>query len=209
MAPSLPASVLDAQVSPAQHPPAVTTDTDPVAREASLPDGTRVLVRPVTVEDVPLFHANFVHATDDDLRNRFFESLSALPDELVARLSDYDHAREIALAALPLPGSAGPLDAYGVARLATDAPPSDSAELALIVRHDWQRRGLGRVLTQALLDEADRRGVREIWALVLRNNRPMLALLAGFGFRLAVEPGDPMIVRARRRSQAAAPLATT
>lgn len=183
---------------------------DPAPREVALPDGTHILVRPVAASDAPLFHANFAHATDEDLRNRFFESLPALPDELVHRLSNYDHARELALVALPLPGADGPLDAYGVARLAMDAPPSSAAELALIVRHDWQRRGLGRVLTRMLLDEAAKRGIRDIWALVLRNNRPMLALLGGFGFQLMVDPSDPMLVLARLRPPAGGgPLATT
>ncbi|GIL41288.1 hypothetical protein TMPK1_35250 [Rhodospirillales bacterium TMPK1] len=175
----------------------------------ALPDGTQIHVRPVVPQDAPLFHANFAHATEDDLRNRFFESLPALPDELVERLSNYDHTRELALVALPLPGADGPLDAYGIARLAMESAPSKEAELALIVRHDWQRRGVGRVLTQALLAEADRAGVRDIWALVWRNNRPMLTLLSGFGFQLMVDPSDPMVIMARRRRPAEdGPLAT-
>jgi acetyltransferase len=174
--------------------------SDPVDlpdHEIALPDGTQVHIRPVGPDDVPRFYANFAHATEDDLRNRFFEALPSLPDELVARLARYDVTREIALVAVPLPGAGGPLDAYGIARLSRDPASNTSAELALIVRHDWQRRGVGRALTQALLDAAQRYGVLEIWALVLRENRPMLRLLAGFGFTLAVEPGDPMLVRAR------------
>ncbi|MDB5366328.1 MAG: GCN5-related N-acetyltransferase [Rhodospirillales bacterium] len=165
--------------------------------EVALPDGTHVRIRPVGPDDAPRFYANFLHATEEDLRNRFFEALPSLPDELVSRLARYDRTREIALVAVPLPGADGPLDAYGVARLSRDPAPGSSAELALIVRHDWQRRGVGRALTRALLEAAQRYGVLDIWALVLRENRPMLRLLAGFGFTVAVEPGDPMLVRAR------------
>jgi acetyltransferase len=175
-------------------------DPPPVApgeREVTLRDGTRIRIRPVTLDDAPRFRANFSRSTEEDLRNRFFEAMPSLSDELVLRLARYDVSREIALMALPLPGADGPLDAYGVARLSREPPAGTSAELALIVRHDWQRRGVGRALTQVLLDTAQRYGVLEIWALVLRHNGPMLKLLAGFGFTLAVEQGDPMLVRAR------------
>jgi acetyltransferase len=169
----------------------------PDEREVELRDGTRVRLRPVTPADKPRFYANFAHATEEDLRNRFFEALPALPDALVSRLARYDPAREIALVAEPAPGTPGvkPLDAYGVARLSLDPGRTDTAELALIVRHDWQRRGIGRILTATLLETAVRRGVRRIWALVLRSNRPMVTLLRSFGFTIAVEEDDPMLVR--------------
>jgi acetyltransferase len=168
------------------------------ARRTALPDGTPVLLRPVTPADAPLFFANFPYASADDLRNRFFETIRTLPATLVARLSNPHPEQEMTLVCLPCEDTpaAKPQDAYGIARVALEPASLWRGEFALIVRGDWQRRGVGRVLTRTILADAHRRGIEEIYALVLRDNRPMLGLLARFGFVAGIDPDDPMVVRA-------------
>lgn len=170
----------------------------PEARRTALPDGTPVLLRPVTPADAPLFFANFSFASSEDLRNRFFETMRELPPALVARLSNPHPDQEMTLVCLPCDDTPGaqPQDAYGIARVALEPDTLWRGEFALIVRGDWQRRGVGRVLTRTLLADAHARGIEEIYALVLRDNRPMLGLLARFGFVAGSDPDDPMVVRA-------------
>ncbi len=74
----------------------------------------------------------------------------------------------------------------GVARLARQADNED-AEFAVLVRSDQQRRGLGRLLMQALMAHAAARGTQRLVGHVLRDNAPMLQLLTTLGFSRAAD----------------------
>lgn len=56
-------------------------------------------------------------------------------------------------------------------------PDSERAEYAALIEDRWQGRGLGLHLTHQLIDEARDKGVRLLYALVMRENRRMLNLL--------------------------------
>ncbi|TWH69121.1 acetyltransferase (GNAT) family protein [Micromonospora olivasterospora] len=53
----------------------------------------------------------------------------------------------------------------------------DEAEVALLVRDDWQRRGLGTALLRRLLGQAERAGVAAVLLHVQAENGPMLRTL--------------------------------
>ena len=146
-------------------------------------------VRPVRPEDAPRL-AGLVARTDaEDVRLRFGGTMRGLPDNLAALLSQIDYDREMALLASDPAG-----DVVGVSRLAGD-PEGESAEFALIVRSDHQRRGLGRVLMEAIIDYARRRGYRELWGSIARENRAMLDLARELGF-ISQAGRDPARIRA-------------
>ena len=166
--------------------------------ELTLPDGTVLQIRPIRPEDAPRLERNFRRTRSEDIHSRFFASMTALPPSLLARLTQLDYDREIALAALPRPGEAAdPDDGYGIVRLAAD-PDNDQAEFALIVRSDWHGRGLGRALMQLILDYARERGIRTVWGTVLRENTGMIKLVRSLGFAIKVED-DPTTVHAEIR----------
>lgn len=50
-------------------------------------------------------------------------------------------------------------------------------EVVLLVHPDWQARGVGTILLEALLDAAEVRGVRRFRAFVLESNHRMLDML--------------------------------
>jgi acetyltransferase len=161
----------------------------------TLPDGTVLEIRPIRPEDAPRLERNFRRTKPEDIHSRFFASMTALPPTLLARLTQLDYDREIALAALPRPGEAAdPDDGYGVVRLAAD-PDNDQAEFAVIVRSDWHGRGLGRALMRLILDYARERGIRTVWGTVLRENLGMIRLVRSLGFSIKVEE-DPTTVHA-------------
>lgn len=56
------------------------------------------------------------------------------------------------------------------------------AEIALIVRSDLKRRGIGEFLLRGVLARAVRQGLKTLSALVLWENRPMLQLAAKIGY---------------------------
>ncbi len=69
----------------------------------------------------------------------------------------------------------------GYAGLAV-APPDEAWVQNIAVRRDAQRRGIGRLLLEALLAEAARRGVRSTLLEVAADNAPAQRLYATYGF---------------------------
>jgi ribosomal-protein-alanine N-acetyltransferase len=69
----------------------------------------------------------------------------------------------------------------GYAGLAV-APPDEAWVQNIAVRRDAQRRGVGRLLLEALLAEAARRGVRSTLLEVAADNGPAQRLYATYGF---------------------------
>ena len=163
--------------------------------EIGLSDGVRLVIRPVHEADSRLLRANFSKATAEDIHQRFFEYLKLLPDTLVDRLTHFDPCRELALVAVPRAGEGEPDDAYGVVRLAADSDCC-AAEYAIIVRHDWQGRGLGWALTEAVLSAARRKGLKTVFALVLCDNERMIRMLREFGFVFQDSTDEGGVLRA-------------
>ncbi|MFI6127961.1 ribosomal protein S18-alanine N-acetyltransferase [Micromonospora sp. NPDC051141] len=69
----------------------------------------------------------------------------------------------------------------GYAGLAV-APPDEAWVQNIAVRRDAQRRGVGRLLLEALLAEAARRGIRSTLLEVAADNAPAQRLYATYGF---------------------------
>ncbi|MCI4062689.1 ribosomal protein S18-alanine N-acetyltransferase [Micromonospora sp. R77] len=69
----------------------------------------------------------------------------------------------------------------GYAGLAV-APPDEAWVQNIAVRRDAQRRGVGRLLLEALLAEAARRGARSTLLEVAADNGPAQRLYATYGF---------------------------
>ncbi|RZU78157.1 ribosomal-protein-alanine N-acetyltransferase [Micromonospora kangleipakensis] len=62
------------------------------------------------------------------------------------------------------------------------APPDEAWVQNIAVRRDAQRRGIGRLLLEALLAEAARRGARSTLLEVAADNGPAQRLYATYGF---------------------------
>ena len=148
-------------------------------------------IRPIRPEDAgPL--ARFAQKlSPDDLRMRFFSAVRTLPPQQVARLTQIDYDRAMALVLVEQKTG----EFAGVARFSAD-PDNTTAEFAVTVRTDLKGRGLGTLLMQRLLDYARSRGIGEIHGQILRENAPMLAFCKQLGFSLNAEEGSPELVKA-------------
>ncbi|HYA05966.1 MAG TPA: acetate--CoA ligase family protein, partial [Xanthobacteraceae bacterium] len=100
-------------------------------RHAALPDGTKLLVRPVRPEDEPLFPPFFAKVTQQDLRLRFFGPMKQFSHAFIARLTQIDYAR--AMAFIAIDESTGQM--LGAVRIHADAE-YEIAEYAILVRSD-------------------------------------------------------------------------
>lgn len=162
-----------------------------LAQTAALRDGTTVELRPIRPEDAAL-EQRFVAGLSDESRYfRFFYRLHELTPQMLARFTQVDYDREMALVALA-PDAASP-DAHrfiGVARYIAN-PDGESAEFAIVTADDWHGRGVGHALMTRLIACARKRGLARLSGAVLRANHDMLRFTASLGFAAADDPDDP------------------
>jgi acetyltransferase len=154
-----------------------------------LADGQPALVRPVRPEDDAMFRAFFTHVTDEDLRLRFFQSVRHFSHEFIARLTQLDYARSIALVAV----HPDTHEMLGAVRLHADAN-YEKGEYGILVRSDLKGHGIGWKLMQIMIEYAQWQGLKLIEGQVLRENRTMLAMCESLGFQVKLDPDDPTLM---------------
>lgn len=160
-----------------------------------LADGVGLHVRPIRPEDAEI-ERSFVAGLSEQTRYfRFFYQLHELTPQMVARFTQVDYDREMALCALaPDASSPGGYAIVAVARYITN-PDHESAEFAVVAADAWQNKGIGRTLMQRLIACARRRGLRRLEGTVLRENANMLTFVTRLGFVSRDDVEDPTQVK--------------
>jgi len=160
-------------------------------RHIVLADGWRIFIRPMRPEDEELVRQFLAHVSAEDLRLRFFAPIKDFGHAFVARLTQLDYARAMALNAID--EATGEM--VGGVRLVSDAN-YESGEYAVLLRSDLKGRGLGWTLMQLIIEYARSEGVRQIEGQVLAENVVMLRMCRDLGFSVEPEPdsGDIMKV---------------
>jgi acetyltransferase len=157
--------------------------------DVPLRDGTVLHVRPIRPEDADM-ERSFVNGLSEQTRYyRFFYRLSELTPAMLARFTQVDYDRELALVAIAATDEGGSQAFVGVARYIAN-PDRLSAEFAVVVGDAWQRRGVARVLMRGLIVCAKRRGLERLEGTVLRENERMQAFVRSLGFTIADDPED-------------------
>jgi acetyltransferase len=156
-------------------------------------DGRRIFIRPVKPEDAPLFTALFKVLSPTTIYYRFFGMLKELRPEMLARFTQIDYDREIALVAIDEDSETDRM--LGVARIIGD-PDGKKGEFAVLVGDAWQGKGIGSNLLEKCLSIAEKQGFKTVHGIVLHENRSMLALgkKLGFGIKRDADSGDNELV---------------
>ena len=155
----------------------------PVEQEyrTTVQDIGEILVRPVKPEDAPLFVTLFDRLSRQSIYNRFFGHLKRLPASMLARFTQIDYDREIALVGILEEGTDEKL--MGVSRIIPEHGGM-SAEFAVMVADEWHGKGIGATLLKQCLLIAKKRNMPQVWGIVLAENRQMLALGRKLGFKI-------------------------
>ena len=161
-------------------------------RNITLATGATAFVRPVRPEDEAMFRRFFDKVSSEDLRLRFFSAVRHFSHEFIARLTQLDYARSIALAAID-PDSG---EMLGAVRLLADAN-YDTGEYGIMVRSDLKGAGLGWHLMRIMIEYAAWQGLHTVEGQVLRENTTMLAMCRQLGFRIDADPDDATIAIVR------------
>ena len=178
--------ILDTE--PEKHPHLIITPyPTKYMKEATLKDGTKILLRPIKPEDENMWLDMFKTFSEETVRFRFFRIIKDTPHEVRTRYCNIDYDREIGIVAEI--NEHGKRRLLGVARLIQDPAHKDEAEFALVVTDEWQRQGLGSEFLEYLIEIAKDKNLSEINGVVLKDNYPMIALCREKGFRFS--DGDP------------------
>jgi GNAT superfamily N-acetyltransferase len=147
-------------------------------RELKTKQGRNLEVRQILAADAALLVELFERLSPETRRLRFMRAIGDLPEGRIwneaRRLADIDPAREAALVATAR--EHGREQIVGVARLHC-GDEQTCAEIALVVRDDYQREGVGRLLFGRLVDLARERGLRCLQAFTLAHNTAMRRLI--------------------------------
>ena len=161
-----------------------------------LPDGTDVSVRPIRPEDAEIEQDFVQNLSPESKYFRFMQSMDKLTPLMLARFTQIDYDREMALVAL-INEHTPNARILGVARYVSN-PDKQSCEFALTVADEWQKKGIGRQLMQRLMTVARDRGIEIMQGDVLSQNTKMLRLCERLGYRAVRRADEPDVVEVRR-----------
>lgn len=187
------ATVVDARIVVAQ-----TTQDQPFDHMAILPypaeletrvclkSGVFSVFRAIRPEDASGLQ-QFVRGLSEQSRYfRFVGAMQELPPRLLARFTQIDYDREMAIIALL---ESDETKIIGVVRYMLN-PDAKSCEFSLAVADEVHGQGVGGSLMQRLMQIAKARGLVVMEGIVLANNSAMLRLVTRLGFSNAADPDD-------------------
>ena len=140
-----------------------------------------VKFRPIKPEDEEKLRRFFYSLSEQDIYYRFMYAMRTLPHSKAQPLVVLDYQEKFAIV-----GSIGgeeKEEIVAVARYFLDRA-TNLAEAAIVVRPDWQTKGIGSFLLRTLIDVAKEKGVSGIVAEVLAINRRMMSVLYKLGYKI-------------------------
>jgi RimJ/RimL family protein N-acetyltransferase len=138
-------------------------------------------IRPLGRDDRSAFARFFDRLSMDSRYRRFFSPMPRLPERTLDFMVDAEGRRHGALAAWRDD------ELIGEARYVAFA--AESAEVAVSIRDDWQRHGVGTAMLGRVIAEAGRNGFCRLTANSLAENQAVRKLLTRAGFA-ATGTGD-------------------
>lgn len=162
-----------------------------LASSGQFRDGSPCTIRPIRPEDANELQRFVKEDLSDESRfHRFLSSLKELPPVLLARFTQLDYARDMALVITHEEN--GTEHIAGVARYTLN-PDSTSCEFALAIADHRQGQGLGRKLMEALFKAARDAGLESMEGEVLATNSNMLGLIKHLDFEIRTHPEDSQL----------------
>jgi len=150
-------------------------------------NGVEAVLRPIRPEDEPLEEEMFRNFSEQTQRFRFFQLIKSITHDLLVRYTQIDYDREMAIIAEI--EEEGKKKMAGVVRLIAD-PYNETAEFAIVVADPWHNLGLGNTFTDYILKIAKKRGIRKVYANILRQNHIMLHMFGKRGFKITRNEED-------------------
>jgi RimJ/RimL family protein N-acetyltransferase len=141
----------------------------------TLPDGTRILLRPIQAADKDRLSDALGRLSQETIRRRFLAAKPRFTAHELRYLTEVDGDRHLALAAFL---ADDPETIVGVARCVRFLDTPDTAEFAIVVGDPFQGRGLGTLLARELATAARAAGIRRFAGTMLGDNEAARRVMA-------------------------------
>jgi acetyltransferase len=151
--------------------------------------GENFVIRPIRPEDEPKvvdFHAKLSEESVYFRYFRAFQLSQRVQHERLTRMCFVDYDRNIALVTEWENPDTGDEEIVAIGRL-TRLPDPQEAEFAILVRDDFQGRGLGTILLKRLLQFGRDEGINHVNAYMLGTNKGMITVCKQLGFTIKRE----------------------
>jgi GNAT superfamily N-acetyltransferase len=136
----------------------------------------------------------FTHVTRKDLRFRFLSAVNTVATAQIAALTHVDHRWSENFLAFTHDGSM----MIATAMLACD-PTFEHGEVAIVVREDFKRNGIGWEMLAHVARFADLKGVGILQAIESCDNHDALEVERDMGFTVEPYPGDTTLMLVTRK----------
>lgn len=145
----------------------------------TLRDGTPARARPLVPTDAEALRRGLARLSPESRQSRFLAPVSTLTDAHVRRLVDVDGIDHVAFGVFA-PAGAAEEEPVAVGRIMRYPDDPTTADLAITVVDDWQRRGIGTALAHLLAAHRPD-GVTTIRTMISSSNAAALALAQRMG----------------------------
>lgn len=148
-------------------------------KKTTLSDGTETLLRPIKPEDEPMWLEMLSSCSKEAIYSRFRYNFHFDSHEVATQFCYIDYARELAIVAEI--EEEGRRKLIGVGRLIGD-PDLEIVEYAVLITDAWQRKDLGKILTEYCVEIARINNFKKVFAETTKDNKAMIAVFKKLGF---------------------------
>jgi acyl-CoA hydrolase/ribosomal protein S18 acetylase RimI-like enzyme len=148
-------------------------------RWVDLKDGSRAFMRPLRLTDEAKLRDFFYKLSPASVHYRFFRMIKAMPHEQLQELLRIDYEADMAI--VQLTDRSENAEVVGIAHYLKN-PRTNLADSAFLVRDDWQGKGIGPLMMNALVENARKHGIAGFTADVLQENARMLGVFHKSGY---------------------------
>jgi RimJ/RimL family protein N-acetyltransferase len=138
-----------------------------------LDDGTLISIRPMHLTDENRVRGLFQTLSEQTRYYRFMSHITKVPQKQIQNFVYIDYRSEMAIVGT-IPETHGD-EIVAIGRYIID-PRTNRAEVAFVVKDEWQNRGIGTFMFKLLLKLAKQNGIEGFNAEVLIENKQMLAV---------------------------------
>ncbi|HDS30494.1 MAG TPA: GNAT family N-acetyltransferase, partial [Firmicutes bacterium] len=150
-----------------------------------LSDGTQINFRAIHPTDMERVRDLFYSLSQESIYLRFMTRMKRIPQKQVQDFVYIDHRNEVAIVGTVPEAHGEDMIAVGGYYL---EPKTNRAEVAFLVRDDWQNRGIGAFLLNYLMTIAKRNGIAGFTAETLRENKAMQSVFEKANCKVRMNP---------------------
>lgn len=148
-------------------------------KNVKLADGTNTLLRPIKPEDEPMWLDMLGSCSKEAIYSRFRYNFHFDSHEVATQFCYIDYARELAIVAEI--EEEGQRKLIGVGRLIGDSD-MEIVEYAILITDAWQRKDLGKILSEYCVDIARQNNYKRVYAETTKDNKAMISVFKKMGF---------------------------